>query len=269
MFDRALDYYCHRWNGLPGVIIEHDGSVRDDNNAGTVRDNGNAAVSNGRYRGVVKAVMNDKRYGFIRVNNDDGSAKDDVFFPFRCLPAGRTTAQKGDAVSFRKETDRRNGNKTFAADIQFVAAAAAAVANGGTVDDGGGANNDDGSATTTVLLPAFFSMGMPFAALLTNGFKTVETRNNRMFADHCPPGTNVLVHVGQRDFDDDGRYLEILKRTGLDVDAVRKLTALPPSSGKGMVVAICEVGSTYELSRIFIMAPRLIGAQKAPPDVSR
>jgi cold shock CspA family protein len=198
-----------------------------------------ATMERHRYQGVVKTVLTEKRYGFIRVVNDDqdssnNNRQSDVFFSFRNLPAGRIV-QKGDAVSFRKEMDRRNSDKAFAADIQFEKA----------VD----ASDVDGSftTTTTISLPAF-SMGMPFAALLTNGCKTIETRNNRMLADHCPAGTKVLIHVGRRDFDDGGRHRTILQRTGRSDAAIRQLMTLPPPAARGMIVAICEVGMTSELS---------------------
>jgi hypothetical protein len=57
-----------------------------------------------------------------------------------------------------------------------------------------------------------------------------------------------LIHVGRRDFDDGGRHRTILQRTGRSDDAIRQLMTLPPPMAKGMIVAICEVGKTYELS---------------------
>jgi len=40
-----------------------------------------------------------------------------------------------------------------------------------------------------------FSMNMPFAALLANGYKTLETRNGTKFTTY-PEGTRMLLHVG-------------------------------------------------------------------------
>jgi hypothetical protein len=51
-----------------------------------------------------------------------------------------------------------------------------------------------------------FSMNMPFAALLANGYKTLETRNGTMFVPH-PEGTQMLLHVGRRNYPDGNKHL--------------------------------------------------------------
>lgn len=88
-------------------------------------------------------------------------------------------------------------------------------------------------------------MNMPFAALLANGHKTLETRNGTMFTSY-PEGTYMLLHVGQRTFPDGNRHLQVMKSGGLDDGAIEKLKELPAGFGRGMAVAICELGRTYE-----------------------
>lgn len=189
----------NRWDGSRGAVVEHDGTVKQ------------------RLQGIVKTVMTEKKYGFIRICE----SADDLFFSFRNLPSG-CTVQKGDSLSFCKATDPRTGKK-FASDIE--------------IDRG----------TSTKIQMEAFSMGMPFAALLMNGFKTLETRNGPMF-QRCEPGSKLLIHVGQRDFDDGNRHLQILRRNGLDDNKIEEVKEMPQGFSKGAVVGVCEVGRTYELS---------------------
>jgi hypothetical protein len=90
-----------------------------------------------------------------------------------------------------------------------------------------------------------FSMNLPFAALLSNGHKTLETRNGTMFTSY-PEGTIMLLHVGQRTYPDGDRHIDVMKSGGLDDDQIQALKSLPPGFTKGMVVAIVELGKTYE-----------------------
>lgn len=199
IFDRAMEYYTKDWTGLPGVVIEHDGMVKE------------------RLQGEIKTVLAEKKYGFIRI----AQTTKDIFFSFRNLPRG-TSIQKGDAVSFFQATDPRNG-KRFASDIQL---------------------ESDKPSNIQVKV---FSMSMPFAAFLMNGVKTLETRKNPMF-EHCKPGSKLLIHVGQRDFDDKNRHFQILEQKGLKDEQIHQLKSMPRGFTKGTIVGICEVGKTYELS---------------------
>ena len=84
---------------------------------------------------------------------------------------------------------------------------------------------------------------MPFAALLSNGYKTLETRNGTMFTPY-PEGTKMLLHVGQRTYPDGMRHVDVMKSGGLDDDEIQALKSLPRGFTKGMAVAIVELGKT-------------------------
>ena len=86
---------------------------------------------------------------------------------------------------------------------------------------------------------------MPFAALLSNGYKTLETRNGTMFTPY-PEGTKMLLHVGQRTYPDAMRHIDVMKSGGLDDDEIQALKSLPRGFTKGMAVAIVELGKTFE-----------------------
>lgn len=88
-----------------------------------------------------------------------------------------------------------------------------------------------------------FSMNLPFAALLSNGYKTLETRNGTMFVPY-EAGTKMLLHVGQRIYPDGDRHIDVMKSGDLADDEIAALKSLPKSFGKGMAVAIVELGKT-------------------------
>mmetsp|Transcript_37684 Transcript_37684/g.78191 ORF Transcript_37684/g.78191 Transcript_37684/m.78191 type:complete len:164 (-) Transcript_37684:89-580(-) len=56
----------------------------------------------------------------------------------------------------------------------------------------------------------------------------------------------MLLHVGRRTYPDGDRHLEIMKDAGLSDKEIQQLKSLPPSFGKGMLVAIMEIGNTIE-----------------------
>jgi magnesium-dependent phosphatase 1 len=213
IWKNALQHYKD-WSAhkTPGTIIEWDRSV-------TILKT--KADRNQRHVGQVKFINREKRFGFIRYG--DRSTKD-VFFHFSALPIGEDV-EEGDELSFTISSDSRNGNDA-AANIEFV--------NKDNIEEG---NNN--------VELRVFSMNLPFAALLSNGYKTLETRNGTMFTPY-PEGTKMLLHVGQRIYPDGDRHIDVMKSGGLDDNEIQALKSLPPGYTKGMAVAIVELGKTYE-----------------------
>lgn len=201
-------YTTHR---SPNTIIEKDGSISM-----------NKPHVQNRYKGVVKMVNKEKQYGFINYFGDN-SRNRDLFFHFSALKLSNKVIQVGDALSFTIARDSRTG-KHAAIDIKVMG-------------DCSGSNN-------VIIFPAF-SMNMPFAALLANGYKTIETRNGTMFTRYTE-GTKMLLHVGQRKYPDGNRHVDVMKSDGLDDQEILQLKSLPDGYEKGMLVAILELGKTYE-----------------------
>ena len=197
------------WDGNPGTIVEWDGSVT---NTAT------AARTKGRVEGMVKMVNAEKRYGFITYGD---SKTRDLFFHFSNLPEGSMVKQ-GDKLSFVVKRDPKNG-KNMAGNVELVSS---------TTD------------TNTVLMRAF-SMNLPFAALLANGYKTLETRNGTMFVPY-PAGTKMLLHVGHRTYPDGNKHIDVMKTGGLSDEEIEELKILPRGFSTGAAVAIVEIGNTYE-----------------------
>lgn len=91
-------------------------------------------------------------------------------------------------------------------------------------------------------------MNNPFAALLANGYKSIETRNGTMFTTY-PHGTKFLLHVGRRIYPDGDRHIDVMKsdlENPLSDEEISKLKSLPKGYTSGMAVAIVEIGDTYE-----------------------
>lgn len=152
-----------------------------------------------------------------------------MFFHFSNLPDG-TMVEQGDRLRFTIQNDPRNG-KLRAANI-------------GLIDSGD--NRGSSKAPAKSISMRAFSMNMPFAALLANGYKTLESRNGTMFQPY-PEGTQMLLHVGHRLYPDGNRHLEIMRdQEGLPEEEIHRLKSLPAGFDKGTVVAILQIGKTYE-----------------------
>lgn len=218
IFHNALDHYktWYTTHRSPSTIVEKDGSLV------TNKPNNNNHDVQTRFKGIVKMVNKEKKYGFIGSYGD--SRQRDVFFHFSSLTLTKTEDIKvGDELSFTIYRNSRT-NKLGAKDIEVI-------------DEYSDGNN-------FVNFPAF-SMNMPFAALLANGYKTIETRNGTMFTRHAE-GTKMLLHVGQRNYPDGDRHVDIMKSDDLDEQEMLKLKFLPDGYEKGMLVAILELGATFE-----------------------
>jgi magnesium-dependent phosphatase 1 len=209
IFHNALDHF-REWSShrSPRTIIEWDNSI-------TV---GQTVDVNQRHLGSVKFVNREKRFGFIQ---HEKRGQKDTFFHFNDLPSG-TVVEEGDELEFTI-APARNG-KLSASNIVM---------------------KSPSTSDADLVEMRTFSMNLPFAALLANGYKTIETRNGTMFTPY-PEGTKMLLHVGQRIYPDGDRHIEVMKSGGLNDEEINKLKSLPRGYTKGMAVAIVELGKTYE-----------------------
>lgn len=207
VFTNALESY-KQWDRSPYHIVEWDGTVTNTANVKPEE----------RLIGSIKMVKHDKRYGFIQYR--DGRARD-VFFHFNSLPYKQCTVEEGDEVSFQIERDPKNG-KLMATYIAL-----------------------EKSKDENTVQMRCFSMNQPFAALLANAYKTLETRNGTMFTQYAE-GTQMLLHVGRRTYPDGDKHIDVMKSGGLSDEEIEDLKKLPPGYGRGSAVAIVELGRTYE-----------------------
>ena len=166
--------------------------------------------------GRVKFYSPAKRFGFV-VDEATGA---EFFVHESKLPAGMKL-QTGDPVDFEANTDAQGRPSAT-----ILAGSSAAA----PIDD-------------MVSMPCF-TMSQPFAALLLNGMKTVESRNNPMF-QNIKPGTRLLVHCGRKDWHDLDSYVTILKGKGVSHDEISESSNLPPGYDRGCVIGVVTIGKTW------------------------
>lgn len=95
----------------------------------------------------------------------------------------------------------------------------------------------------TIDMPCF-SMSQPFASLLLNKIKDIETRNNPMF-ENMKPDTSILLHCGKRDWHDLEAPVLELKKAGYSSSEIAKHSSLPPGFRKGNIIGILKLGRTW------------------------
>jgi cold shock CspA family protein len=179
-----------------------------------------------RMEGVVKTVNIERRFGIIKYRGGD------IFFHVNSLHGGKV--ESGDKLRFLVFPDPKKANKHVTVDIERISTSDPPQPISTSTKIGTDTN------TNTVTMRAF-SMNLPFAALLANKYKTLETRNDTMFVPY-PPGTNMLLHVGKRIYPDADRHLDVMRSGGLTMDEIDKLKALAPGYGPAMAVVIVELG---------------------------
>lgn len=219
LFNTAIERFAD-WSKRgrkPGTIVEKNGVVTELAAAEEDTDE--------RFSGTVKKFEQDRGFGFIKYGKNDAN---DVFFHVNDFVDNVDLLAAGDEVSFQVKTDPKKGKKR-AVSIELKGAAVSDVQK----------SSDD-----VVELPVF-SMSNPFAAMMTNGFKTLETRNNDMFLPFVE-GTQMLVRIGHRPFPDGDKHIGIMRKSGLDDADIERLKSLPRGFKLGQAVAIVEVGDTYE-----------------------
>lgn len=228
VFENALDLYENKWDKTPNTIVEANGEMAI--NIPELYEKPPDPSSSKKYEGVIKLINRKKFFGFVKFRTDYGKQETkDVFFHFSNLIRESIEIEEGDKVSFQIRKDYKNKNKDMAFNVDLVRT-----------------DSDDEDDSKKVQFRCF-SMNNPFAALLANGYKTLESRNGTMFTEYSE-GTQMLLHVGRRTYPDGGKHLEIMKaaQPGICDDEIQKLKFLPKGFSKGNIVAILEIGKTYE-----------------------
>lgn len=171
-------------------------------------------------QGRIKFYSVKKRFGFVI----DQESRQEFFFHESKVPAG-TMLQTGDIVTFESSVDGQGRPSAIILPEK---------------------NAPSNKPSNTVSLPCF-SMSQPFASLLMNGIKTVESRNNPMFRD-LAPGTRVLLHCGRREWHDQESYQHIMSEAGYSPDEINQASRLPKGFAKGNIVGILTIGKTWKAS---------------------
>lgn len=212
-FTKSLQKYSH-------LKVGHDAShwmgyVLNNENLGI--EEVNAPVGE-VLTGRVKFYSVQKRFGFVL----DEASGQEFFFHESKVPTGMEV-KSGDRVTFQSTADSQGRPLAV-------------------ILSGDGSSNAE--TVEAVTMPCF-TMSQPFAALLLNGVKTVESRNNPMF-EGVKPGTQVLLHCGRRDWHDLESYREILSAKGMSEDVITRQGHLPKGFRKGNIVGVVTVGRTWK-----------------------
>ena len=167
-------------------------------------------------KGTIKLYSPKKRFGFVKEGAANGDGEE-YFFHESKVPQGMFV-KTGMKVEFETLPPDSSGR------------AAAAIVKSLEKDAG-----------SVIEMPCF-SMCQPFASLLLNGIKTVETRNNPMFMD-LKPGSKVLLHCGMRDWKDQEAPRVELRKAGFSNADIARLSALPNGAfSKGTIVGVLTLG---------------------------
>jgi len=208
----------HDENHWMGYILNNDNLGIESKGPETVR----------QCVGRIKFYNEQKKFGFVK----DDDTGDEFFFHESKVPAG-TRVQKGDVVSFEAILQGRPSavileQKRGTSSSSFAASASSSP-----------------TASSTTTMPCF-TMSQPFASLLLNGYKIVESRNNPMFVD-VQPGTQVLIHCGRKDWHDRESYKRIMaEEYGLSDDEIENASRLPKGFSKGSILGVVTVGTTWK-----------------------
>jgi len=191
----------------------------------------NKAQGNSRQlAGTVKMWNEQKGFGFIAVEGGD-----DLFTHRSALRGGLTsdTIALGMPVQVQEGTDKKTGRRC-ATSVELV----------GSLPPRKWSTSspaESAAPVDAVELPCL-SLCQPFAALLLNGVKTIETRNQDILQPFA--GQEVLIHVGRRAWPDDIGWRNQMAAAGYSAQEMEELAALPSSVRKGGVAGVVKLGET-------------------------
>eukprot|EP00527_Entomoneis_sp_CCMP2396_P006714 CAMPEP_0198147134 /NCGR_PEP_ID=MMETSP1443-20131203/33334_1 /TAXON_ID=186043 /ORGANISM="Entomoneis sp., Strain CCMP2396" /LENGTH=438 /DNA_ID=CAMNT_0043811303 /DNA_START=253 /DNA_END=1566 /DNA_ORIENTATION=+ len=192
------------------------------------------SILNGR----IKFFSPQKKFGFIT----DVDSNQEFFFHESKVPGGMMP-QTGDLVVFESSMD--GGGRP-----------SAVILSSGKTGTTTSSTISKASSVETVEMPCF-SMSQPFAALLLNGVKTVESRRQPMFQD-LKPGTRVLLSCGRKDWPDQQSFRQILAEDGsMSEKEIQNAGRLPKGFRKGDVVGVITIGNTRLTNAVERNNPKL------------
>lgn len=192
------------------------------------------------HEGIVKFYSAAKKFGFVQ--NNQGK---DFFVHESKVPMG-LRLEAGMKIQFEELVDGKG--RAAAAILKCLESSSSSTSGSGSTTSKKKESKQQKQKqkqppAEMVEMPCF-SMSQPFASLLMNKIKDIETRNNPMFED-IKPGTQILLHCGQRDWKDLEAPVIELTKAGYSPDEIQKLSALPNGFRKGNVLGVLTVGRTW------------------------
>ncbi|XP_062509960.1 protein EOLA1-like [Corticium candelabrum] len=99
-------------------------------------------------------------------------------------------------------------------------------------------------ATATKTLPCV-SYRQPYAALVLNGVKTIESRWSPIYSEVCEK--TVAVYVTWKEWEG-VEWRDVLKERGMSNEEITEVSALAYGMMRGQVVGVVDVGITWKCS---------------------
>ncbi|XP_070616049.1 protein EOLA1-like [Erythrolamprus reginae] len=91
---------------------------------------------------------------------------------------------------------------------------------------------------------ACLSFRQPYAGLVLNNVKTLESRWRPVLSNHRD--STLAVHIAFRDWEDDGWRDILINRLGWTLAQVEELLAEGEKFGRGVIAGLIDIGETFQ-----------------------
>ncbi|XP_069468858.1 protein EOLA2 [Ambystoma mexicanum] len=88
------------------------------------------------------------------------------------------------------------------------------------------------------------SFRQPYAGLILNGVKTLETRWRPILADYS--NCTIAIHIAYKDWDDYAWKDILLNMLGMSPSQIQELLQRGETFGRGVVAGLIDVGNTWQ-----------------------
>ncbi|XP_030066200.1 protein CXorf40A [Microcaecilia unicolor] len=90
------------------------------------------------------------------------------------------------------------------------------------------------------------SFRQPYAGLILNGVKTIETRWRPFLAEY--KNCTIAVHIAYKDWEDTAWSDVLLNRLGMTPGQVQELIDKGETFGRGVIAGLVDIGETWQCS---------------------
>ncbi|XP_043830269.1 protein EOLA1-like [Dromiciops gliroides] len=91
------------------------------------------------------------------------------------------------------------------------------------------------------------SFRQPYAGLVLNGVKTLETRWRPLLADQH--GCTIAIHIAQKDWEDESWKYILVDRLGMTSTQIQALMDEGEKFGRGVIAGLVDIGETLQCPR--------------------
>ncbi|MBN3272891.1 CX04A protein, partial [Polyodon spathula] len=88
------------------------------------------------------------------------------------------------------------------------------------------------------------SFRQPYAGLLLNGIKTIETRWRPLLSEHR--NCTLAIHIAQQDWEDEVWREMLTERLAMTTEQVQELVDQGERFGRGVIAGLVDIGETWQ-----------------------